>query len=239
MKAVAVLVMMVGLHFGVAAAQEAGVVDIAPAQDGQFRESYDDSRPVSGSALVGLRLGDAKGRVSPDDIVLLRPLHGQRFCVHSITQDGRFSASNLYLLPSDAPPSSYVRLKPMTRAYGDKLVAYPMNQLAVRAFVPKGDNCSPAEALHIPEVADGGNLDVLYVFVSSRTQTVSAALSGQDGGAQVACEQAGDSAFIAYDQMCRIPLTLNKPGVAQLDLELNDGFSSRHYDYAVMLPGGS
>ena len=232
MRTGALLAMVVGLCCGVAVAQEEPI-EISPPTRADLTESFDDSRPVSGSALVGLRLGDAQGQVDPGNIVLLRPSGGGKICVHSMTQDGRFSASTPYVLPADARPGAYLLLQPITNDYFNELASYSANQLAVRAFVPDGEGCSPARATHVPAVATGSELNVLYVFVSSRTQSVRARLGQHD---QVVCEQAGTSAFIAYDQMCRIPVP--EEGMAILDLELDDGFSSEHYSYSVILPGG-
>ncbi|GLQ53808.1 hypothetical protein [Devosia nitrariae] len=234
MRTAALLAMVVGLCCDVAVAQEQPVpihpVDPEPEN---FKESFDESRAVSGSALVGLRLGDAQGQVVPDDIVLLRPSGGGTICVHAMTQDGRFSASNPYVVPEDASPGRYLQLEPITREHRVRLASYPADQFAVRAFVPVGEGCSPAGATHVPAVATGGDLKVLYVFVNSKTQSVRASL-GQE--APVDCEPAGTSAFIAYDQKCRI--TFEAKGTAVLDLELDDGFGSEHYQYSVVLPAG-
>lgn len=240
MRMGALLAMVVGLSCGVAVAQEEPV-DITPlGGENNLMESFDESRPVSGSALVGLRLGDAQGHVDPQNVVLLRPPAGATICVHSMTQDGRFSASNPYILPEGADPGAHLRLTPITKLYSNELASYSANQLAVRAFVPEGEGCSPADAKHVPAIAIGSELNVLYVFVSSRTQSARASL-GKD--APVDCVQAGTSAFIAYDQMCEIPFEAEEivgaEGIAVLDLELDDGFSSEHYKYFVILPGGS
>lgn len=233
MRTGALLTMVMALHGGISVAQEALVVDIFPPDVENFLESFDESRPVSGSALVGLRLGDAEGYVVPDEIVLLRPPTGATICVHAMTQDGRFSASNPYVLPQGPDSRVYLRLKPVTKDHRDELALYPADQLAVRAFVPNGDNCSPSGATHVPAVARGSELDVLYVFVNSKTQSVRASL-GQE--ILVDCEPAGTSAFIAFDQMCRVPIKAG--GLALLDLEFDDGFGSEHYQYPVILPGG-
>jgi len=209
---------------------------------GDFRESYDTAAKVAaGSPLVGLQLGTGTGRLGVDELQIAVPLAAPSICVSSATQDGRYAAINRY--EAEAAGRPVWRLEPVTRAYQRELSGYGMETFAVRAYVPAGDGCAARGAVHVPLLAGEG--DHLLVLANSRSRrgtaalfaTLSPAAATGEAVASVRCEPAGESARIAFDLRCELPLP--EPAQSQelsLRLTFDDGFGLDSYDYRLALP---
>lgn len=232
------------LAAGPAAAQPA-IVEAAPDSDEQnFNESYDASAPVSGSPLVGLRVGDLPAVASNNVLVVGPPDQGGGVCLRVTTRDGRFSAANFYDVPVDAT-GKLVRVSPLTRQYVSELGRYPADEVAFRAFASATRDCSPGGAVNLP-LYDGAPASnpQLVVFANGKSQPATAALYNTDkseppdGLAPIAivdCAPAGGS-MIAYDLVCAVPLPAGFSGHALLTVEFSDGFTTDRYDYRTFVP---
>lgn len=242
--------LLVGLVPCVSSAQEVSPVAVVvlPSSSDRMAETYDNTGPVAGSPLVGLRLGTVAGKLEVDEIFVAQPSDGERIiCVRSTTQDGRYSAQNLYEVQTGSSLRPAVRLSPVTQAYGEQLAAYEWNQFAVRAFVARQGKCSPANAVHLPRTTgerDGdGNL---VVSLNARSRSATASLFARSPGngekdveqiAAAACGSIEDTARIAFDTEC----VLQIPDVAMgktvwLRVNFDDGFTVEPRDYAIYLP---
>jgi hypothetical protein len=217
----------------------------------ELHESYDPAE-VSGSPLVGLRIGSVGGKLRPESLIVVRPNSpGGTICVRATTQDGRYSASNAYRIKEDNPKAVFARLSPITMEYGDILADYENDEFAVRAYATRAENCSPTKPMHLPLLADESlaaptaSRSELVVFANGRSQIGRATLhargeAGKGMASEVLdsadCVRAGASSLIAYDLTCRLDLSGDAVGPVVLVLEFNDGFGITEYHFDVYLP---
>lgn len=221
------------------------IVDAAPLADKVFVESYDRSSPVAGSPLVGLVLGGTAAVAANSVTVIGPPLSNRNVCLRVTTKDGRFSAANIYQFTADAAPA-LLRMAPLTVQFVEQLRGYPADQVAVRAFVARNADCLPAGALNLPASTPGGaGSNDLFVLANGKSQPAQVALFSGDAKANpdlqpetfAVCQTAEKGANIAYDLICRLPLSASLTGSVQLRLRYSDGFGATDdYFYLVLLP---
>ena len=218
----------------------------------QFVESFDDAANVSGSPLVGLRLVQEKRSTKwdPNNVLLVHPFEtGVVFCIDAVTQDGRYSALNPFRAPSISKNSNLMRVTPLTLKHRARLTAYTNEQFAIRAYVPREKQCSPSNALHLPQVLNElSDQMTLVIFANGRSRSATADLLREknDGDQphdknQVSssnfCRNIKTGASIAYDLICSLPLSLSvQARPITLQLTFDDGFDLDSYQYRVLLP---
>ena len=204
-----------------------------------FVETFDDTSAVSGSALVGLSIGSFASAVDVSDVRIIAPSPSTAaLCVRVTTLDGRFSASNLYVVPSGATDA--MRLSTVTRRFEREVAGYRPRDLAIRAYV-SGDVCSPRNALHLPQMQPDGGTTQLVVQVNSSTRRTTARLTGPDGDIlSAACVMPETSALIAFDKICYIDRPLGaSAGTYTLELDMYDGFGNEVIVTELYLPQAS
>ncbi|MDD4702401.1 MAG: hypothetical protein PHI96_09290 [Desulfovibrio sp.] len=205
----------------------------------RFRESYDQAVPVSGSAIVGLRLGESSESASVRSMYLVPP-PDMDVCVRVITRDGRFSASNIYTYATpeqvrQAATGDKVRLSPITLRYADVLSAYGMDDLAFSSFSARVGACMPEISVYLPQVASPDmDWKTLTVLINSGGRYSRILL--RSGKYSVPCRGITKGAHIAFDQKCVIDATLLAGGVNALTLVLDDGFGDERIDFKVAVP---
>lgn len=210
----------------------------APAPEA-FNESYDESSPVSGSPLVGLRLGTPD--VASGNVALIAGLAAfdGSLCLRVTSKDGRFHAANAYSL-APAPADALVRVTPLARKFAEALEGYGPTQVAIRAFASETAACMPAKAVNLP-VLDGPRSpgSDLVVFANGKSQPAELALltAAPEPVVEAPCDPAGDGANIAYDLVCRVSLPDDLAGRATLRLRFSDGFGTPDdYTFDLNLP---
>jgi hypothetical protein len=229
------------LATGQASAQPA-IIEATP--PGEFNESYDDSAPVSGSPLVGLRLGGEPALSGNNVVVAGPPAIGDGVCLRVTTRDGRFSAANFYELPKGSG-GVLVRVTPLSKDHTRELGSYPADEVAFRAFASATPECSPGGAVNLPlyDGAPAANPQ-LVVFANGKSQPATASLydtdefeapAGLGPFATVDCTPAGGT-MIAYDLICAVPLPAGFSGHALLAVEFSDGFTTDRYAYRTFVP---
>lgn len=220
------------LVFGTVATAD-DIVEAEPPEP--FRESFDANANVSGSKLVGLRIGPSPiAATGPFFVSLPRP--APELCVQAITQDGRYLATNPFRVP-DGAEAPTLRIASLSRQYQAELSAYAPEDIAVRTFVDGGAACNPGEALNIPYAASPVGGDALEVLVNTRSFGTRARLEAE--GALIAetkCETVSQGTRIAYDKICRLTLPAGETRTGELTLLINDGFSDQAYRYNVLIP---
>jgi len=235
------LLAVVLLAAGPAAAQ-ADIVDASLA--GKINESYDNSVAVSGSPLVGLRLGGVQAASGNSVIVAGPPAADNGVCLRVTTRDGRFSAANFYA-PAAGVSGELIRVAPLAQEYEPQLSRYPADEVAFRAFASASGNCSPGGAVNLP-IFDGDPAEPrqLVVFANGKSQAATASLyeteaseapAGLAPVATAGCTPAGGS-MIAFDLVCKLQLPPGFNGRALLSVEFSDGFSTDRYDYRTLVP---
>jgi len=144
--------------------------------------------------------------------------------------------------------SPNIRLGTITRSYLSTLLQYPVEEIAIRAYVAKADGCSPQAAINVPFVAEiGSTADTLVLYVNSGGLDARASLFLSDadeaGGApsiaSAACQPVGERGRIAYNNQCRLALKDVPAGIATLRLDFDDGFSTTKLTTMVSLPGAT
>jgi hypothetical protein len=216
---------------------EASLVD-------SINESYDESAPVAGSPLVGLRLGEVSQRDGNNVLIAGPPVVGGGVCLRVTTRDGRFSASNFYQTPVDAS-ALLVRVAPLAERYRNELDRYPADEVAFRAFASSSGTCSPGGAINLP-IVDRHPVRAwqLVVFANGKSQSARALLyAGEVAAVEPSLPliasadcTAAPGATIAYDLICTLPLPSGFAGRALLSVEFSDGFTTEHYDYQTLVP---
>lgn len=230
-----------------ALAQAPAIVDAEPARP-PLNEAYDDSAPVSGSPLVGMRLGALSAVADSNSVVVVAPPEaGSQVCLRVTTRDGRFSASNLYDPGGGLP--QFVRLRPLADRYRAQLSNYPADEIGFRAFASTSSDCIPARAVNLPVYdAASGPATPLVLFANGKSQPATAALyrtdaaeppDGLDPVVSAACTPPVAGSMIAYDLVCRLDLPAGFSGRALVALEFSDGFSTDRYYYATAIPGAA
>ena len=206
------------------------------ADQGSFKESYDSAVPVSGSAIVGVRLGEADGNVVVRDTQLA--LHkAADVCVRVVTRDGRFSANNIYKLPTPLPDVNRVRLSPVTLNYVQALSSYKKDDLAVSAFPAQDGACLPSEVAFIPQLANPQRpWPYLTILINSGGRHC--LLLVQNKQQKVRCQPISQGSRIAYDQRCQVPVDILSEGGNNFTLFMDDGFEEEALNFIVTLPPG-
>lgn len=220
-----------------------------PANRSSFTESYDPFPDVSGSFLVGLRIGDVSDKLNVNDVTIALPSDPSKsLCISSTTQDGRYSSeNNPYTISSPVKNANSVRLAPFTLKYYKNLKEYQATALAVRAYHSSSHDCNPKDALNLPQLSIGPDkTNTLYVMINAESRQASAKLtidkgpvSGRTGNSltHTACTQIRDRACIAFDTICELSLhEIPKETEALLELVLNDGFGEETHSFHLFLP---
>ncbi len=207
------------------------------ADPGSFMESYDSAVPVSGSTVVGVRLGEADGTVAVRDTQLAL-LPTDEICVRSVTRDGRFSANNIYKLSSPASNRDRARLSPVTLSYAHELSAYKKDDFAVAAFTAQGGSCQPSEAIYLPELANPQRpWQHLTILINSGARY--SVLIVDKSQQKVLCQRIAQGPLIVYDQKCQVVADLLSEGINDFTLVMDDGFGDESVPFQVMLPSPS
>lgn len=234
MKAAAVL-MATLMGIGPTAAGPT-LLTATPADPDGFAETYDDTPPVSGSALVGLSLGAFGDAVDVADVRIVAPRPpATSLCVRVTTLDGRFSANNPYLVPPGEADG--IRLSTVTRKFDREVAGYPPETFAIRSYVAS-DGCNPRSAVHLPQLQPTGGTGQLTVQVNSNTRRTTVVLNGPGGAVyQGVCEVAKAGAMIAFDKLCRVERPIGAPaGLHRLEMGLDDGFGVETMSVGIYLP---
>lgn len=197
-----------------------------------FREMYDQAVPVSGSTVVGLRIGDAQGNVDTDDI-RLPILSGESVCVRAVTQDGRFSSSNRYTSRLPVNDGTIGRLTPITLRYNNVLSDYSMDAFAMKAFIGRNGACNPEGSVHLPQILPHGSKRILSVLVNSSGRH---ALLRVAGAKPIPCSKIKEGARIAFDRLCTADITAFRHGITDVTIILDDDFGEETTSIAVMIP---
>lgn len=224
------------------------VSEVVPAHPHNFHEAIDPRPDVSGSPIVGFRLGEARGSVDVDDIYIVIPSIPPPICIEATTQDGRFSAENLYL--DDDPSEKYgtfAKVKPFAQAKRTKnaVEEYPLAQLAIRAYQNKEGSCVAKDAVFLPQcLKPSSTAKSLFVQVNAGSSSTSAVLEYVDYRKKRVtgvgkCHPAAGNAHLTFNTICRFePLRLDKPTKITVMIMLDDGFDEETFSTEVLIPEG-
>lgn len=206
---------------------------VISADSASFREVYDPAVPVSGSAIVGIRLGDPNGNIRVGDI-RLPILPGEAVCVRAVTQDGRFSSNNLYKAAAPLPPGSAARLSPVTLRYSHILSGYKMDAFALKAFASTDGSCTPNGAVHLPQLLpQEGPTRKLAVLVNSGGRYTAMQIAGTP---KSPCSNTSGGARIAFDKQCIADISAMPAGTTDIRIIMDDGFGEETTVVSVMIP---
>ncbi len=243
-------------------AEDAPIATLA-ADESVFNENYDKAVKSSGSPLVGLRFRLASRSADPGAVdladvrvALASNNESGHYCAEITTLDARFLAVNDYVV--DSGIALVARLSPVTVEYPNILQEYPLDDFAIRVFIPK-ENCQkPTGALHVPEVlAPTSNVSrsayMLEARVNGDSRQVRAYLYAKDPAAdpdgtkakwlvEGLCVHLREESGLAYNHVCRLPASGDNIPVNSelwLQLELNDGRRDEIAGYRVFIPESS
>ncbi|MCJ2164677.1 MULTISPECIES: hypothetical protein [unclassified Pseudodesulfovibrio] len=212
-------------------AQEGGILS---ADSTRFHENYDPEVPVSGGAIVGISLGRLDGDVDVEN-VRLPSFSGDSVCVRIVTQDGRYSANNVYRKTGSGDPKGTVLLTPVSLKYAEALSKYKMSAFALNAFIPKEGTSDPQQAIHLPQMLpDADKIKTLTVLVNSGGRF--SKMTMNEAGSTFLCQNVKDGARIAYDTVCKGDLATYTPGVKSVLIILDDGFGEESIHFSLLLP---
>ena len=219
------------------------VVAATPADGQVFNESYDPLAAVSGSPLVGLKVGALSGSIDVENIVVsISALDGEYLCVRSTTQDGRYFADNAYVVRTPTSRPARVKLTPFTKSLHDNLSRYSSEQLAVRTYRSASSECRPFQALNFPQISSSVSaLPQLHTFANSRGRSLTAQLSYSLDNKLIRrmgrCRPSAAGARISFDKICSFELPENGGLEVSLLFSLDDGFETESRDFRIWLPG--
>lgn len=210
-----------------------------------FYERYDGKAPVSGMLLVGLQLGTSTAHFDPSRIGVTLPKEalGGNLCVAIASEDGRYAARNLYVVPKTAGHEALLTTEPKTP---DQLKKYQAGDIAVTARAT--DQCESAGVGPLVPVIlnsgekpdhDPGFLDTsLMVYVNEEPERIAVRLvKGQDEVAVSGpCTTFRSHTRISFTSRCSIPIGRIVPdGTYDLELTVKGAFKALTEKYAMFL----
>lgn len=203
-------------------------------------ELYDAAAAVSGSPIAGLAIGLPGKLLSVDQLQLVSPGKGEAFCIHAITQDGRYTLRGVYKSPP-APEADWVAIRPLTSRFTTQLRGVEPAQFALRAFSTKDGSCNPQGALHLPQFNGGDPVLTIVANGGSRSGVAELFDDGAGSGSppisKAACRRAASGARIAFDLRCELALP-SRPTATTLRVAVtfDDGFGTEVSSLRVFVP---
>ncbi|PHR93633.1 MAG: hypothetical protein COA69_03050 [Robiginitomaculum sp.] len=183
-----------------------------------FSEGYTGQVNVSSAGvLVGLSIG-AKSVWTISNVAVELPKDTpKQLCLRISSLDGRFWSENPYLPPSGVTTAS---LGPLTKQYTKVLKTMSSEQLAFRIAVPTSTGCTDLSSAHyLPVIGSGESVLVVHINSGDRRVVTRLSRAGKAISNNVECEPIVNSARVAADRVCRIPLP-EASGRADLQLAL-------------------
>ncbi len=213
---------------------QAGTVQLAAKP---FVESFVGNPRVSGNLLVGLHLGRAQRSFDPTGIrvpVSTRFL-GRPACVHVSTRDGRYSAENVYVLPT----ASGTPALEMPSDYLSELARLTQDDVAVTIRDVNNCRASGFGTVVPARLAAGEPPRELVALVNPGFARVEARL--KQGEREVVpatrCERIEGQVRIAFSVRCVLAApSAFAPGTYRLELVLRESTSSETVPFAVLIP---
>lgn len=199
-----------------------------------FKEHYDSAANVSGDTIVGIRIGELKGKLNTDDIQIFLS-NTNDVCVRSTTRDGRFNSSNIYhtRTPHKGSDDRAV-LRPITMHYKNELARYYLDDLAVSAFKPLDGKCKPSSSIYLPQMSPSvEHTAPLTVLINSGGRDSHIRMA--DGETRFICKRI-QGARVAFDQYCVIPEDKLHAGANMYTLVMEDGFDEEPVPFKVLIP---
>jgi hypothetical protein len=219
-----------------------------PTNPDNFKESTDPLPNVSGSPLVGLRIGDISGeKIDPERIFIVLPENSSKgICISSKTKDGRFSSENHYSINLKNRNARIAIVDPFTKNNQSYLEKYLFGDLAVHAYQPDTNECIPKKAIHLPQIAQlPTDCDSLFLMLNSNGRPTKAVLAVEEdtkinqmvAKTEASCKSASGGASLAFDTICRFfNLNFEKATKCKLEVNFNDGFGDEKHVFMVLLP---
>ncbi len=199
-----------------------------------FKEYYDSAANVSGDTIVGIRIGELKGKFNNDAIHIFIS-NANDVCVRSTTRDGRFNSSNIYhtKTPHNGADDRAV-LRPITMNYKNELARYSLDDLAISAFQPLDGKCKPSSSIYLPQMSPSvEHTASLTVLINSGGRDSHIRMA--DGDTRFICKRI-KGARVAYDQYCVIPEDKLHAGSNMYTLVMEDGFDEEPVPFKVLIP---
>lgn len=226
-------------------AQENGwKAEAIPVNLSSFNETLDPLPDVSGSPLVGLRMGDVSGNINTNNInLVIPPTIASNICIASKTKDGRFSSENPYRIKIVSKDAKIARVRPFTNNKKRALELYSFEDLAIRAFQSPAGDCIATGAIHLPQVmASSKNPDTLSVLINAGSRLTKGMLSYVESvnvpnNVYASCGAIEGKARLSFDTICRFSsLHLHTRAEANLLITLDDGFGEEKHSFKILLP---
>jgi hypothetical protein len=204
-----------------------------------YVESFIPNAKISGSLLVGVKWADETGNFDPSKINLRVPAvaKGRKACVEINSQDGRYSAKNLYQIKADTAPVASFETK---TAFASNLSQYNAQTMAVAVRLV--DSCDSADvgtllpvSLNAPAAAAAGRK--LAVLVNAEPHKVALRLTDAKGeiGHFTGCTSVGSNVNVAFTSSCELVLDRVTPGASDLEVRVNERFDRSVKHFPIML----
>jgi hypothetical protein len=195
-----------------------------------YVESFVPNAKVSGNLLVGVKWLGAAGNFDPEKITIhISPqVRGRKVCVEINSQDGRYSAENLYYIGSGTTELSHF---PTGTGFSRDLAKYDSDAMAVTVRLV--DSCDALEVgtilpaiLKVPSaIAQSQEKESssrqLVALVNAEPQKISLRLMDRqkEVGHSMGCNAAETKVKVAFTSSCTVSLDSSLPP-GQYDLEL-------------------
>lgn len=171
-----------------------------------LEEDFAGAVPVSGSVIVGLTLGSATTKATPEAFEL--PNYPDKLCLSAKTRDGRYWASGK--TEGNATPSGWSSLRKSGEwTYTKELSAYRGEDLTMLVSAEEECGLSPKPLL-LPVRASADDMELLTVSINSqRAIRVAATLTSNGLAAEGNCMPAGERGEIstAFNYRCVFDVT--------------------------------
>lgn len=200
-----------------------------------YVESFIPNAKVSGGLLVGVKWADSAGAFSPAKVSIRVPkeAQGHKACVEINSQDGRYTAQNLYMIKAD--PGQPARFETKT-AFAQNLSQYNTSAMAVNVRLV--DACDSPEVgplvpASLDEPAKAGPSRKLLVLMNAEPHKLALRLldHGKEVGHFNGCSAVGSSVNVAFTSSCEIALDQVAGGAYDLEAKVNERFDhvTKHF----------
>lgn len=212
--------------------------DKAELINASYVESFIPNAKVSGGLLVGVKWEDKTDAFSPHKVSIRAPkdTQGRKACVEINSQDGRYTAQNLYQIKSN--PGDKVQFETKT-AFAQDLSAYKTDSMAVNVRLVESCD-SPETGTLIPAslgdgVNDGARKLVVLMNAEPHKLTLKLTKNGVEAGSFKGCTAVGSNVNVAFTSSCRIALDRASDGPYDLEVKVNERFDHVTKHFTLLL----
>jgi hypothetical protein len=223
---------------------EPNLAELIPIDSSNFFEKISTTPDVSGTPVVGFKIGKTTDKIDSDKIYVTIPSSvPPLICVEGRTKDARFSSRNRYTINKLSQNQGVAVIKPFVKETKSGLEKYPLDQFALRAYQTSDGECMIQNALYLPQILSLKPIpNSLHLLINAGSRTVSANLVFFGNGKKPIkiegrCQCVDNTASLTFNTVCSFePFEAHFPTEGDVTVLLDDGFGEDKIIVKVLLP---